>query len=823
MKHSAKIFVSKKLPKVILGSLVFALLLVSYQNWRPARASAISTSGFKAGHIIDDNIFTNSSAMTVGQIQAFLNAKVGTCDTNGTQPSNHPNGSGGYYTHARWGAMYGNPAPFTCVNEYVENPSNGQNNFRGGGVSPNTVNAQNLASLQQKGQYKGWQSAAAIIYNTAQKYNINPEVLITTMQKEQGLVTDNWPWLSEYQKALGAGCPDTAPCDPSQAGFYNQIDAGAGDFRYYLDHGGYNYHVGNNTILYNPSSSCGSSTVNIQDLATAALYSYTPYQPNAATLAAPQGQTVTCGAYGNLNFWRYFNEWFGSSTNPLFRIKGDPTTYLNFGDTYYPIPSMKVFRAFGLGGLPISIVTTAQLQDSTRGPILSQVVKFGNNATVYLVDSGKLFSVPSLDTLARYGYSSGEVVDYSDANLQNILSSGGGLTYFIRQPNGAIYYMDSGKKHVFPDGKTFNTLGPNLSRDGTLNYANFSAEFINDIPNGGPELLDSSIVKATDSATVYLYDSGKLWTFTPDSWQDWGHKLDYSNFTSSSLTQIPSGGTAPLLITDGSTNYYLVSGGQKHSFTTATQTEWGLNDSRFQQVSTSSLARLSSGDAVGDLIRNPAGGVYIISGGKSYPIPSMRDFHGLGLSWSNVQNVDNSTINLVPASGTYAFAPNSLIRTPNGAVSLVGKNYTTYGIPSMASFDSFGFQWKNVRNYGQNILNGYTAQTLQTLVKTSDGKYYLADKGNLLSISANAYGASEYNFANIPNSTLDATILNYVPHSGSLNQFIQGSGYTVYKVANGQKRPLPNPDTFYAQGGSWNSVSHVSDDFLNTIPKGASY
>jgi hypothetical protein len=53
--------------------------------------------------------------------------------------------------------------------------------------------------------------------------------------------------------------------------------------------------------------------VNIQTQATAGLYNYTPYQPNSAALANLSGTGDSCSAYGNRNFWRYFNDWFGST------------------------------------------------------------------------------------------------------------------------------------------------------------------------------------------------------------------------------------------------------------------------------------------------------------------------------------------------------------------------------------------------------------------------------------------------------------------------------------------------------------------------------
>ncbi len=55
------------------------------------------------------------------------------------------------------------------------------------------------------------------------------------------------------------------------------------------------------------------SNVNIVNLATAALYDYTPYQPNAAALAAGYGTGDSCSSYGNRNFYLYFNDWFGTT------------------------------------------------------------------------------------------------------------------------------------------------------------------------------------------------------------------------------------------------------------------------------------------------------------------------------------------------------------------------------------------------------------------------------------------------------------------------------------------------------------------------------
>lgn len=243
-------------------------------------ATGVSASSFNPGKIIDDAVFTNKNSMNASQIQTFLNSKVPVCDTYGAQVSEYGGG-----TRAQWGqAKYGQSI-FTCLRDYSESG----------------------------------RSAAQIIYDTAQTYSINPQVLLVLLQKEQGLITDTWPLNIQYRSATGYGCPDTAPCDAQYYGLTNQLSWAAKMFRAILNNSPtwYTpYILGNNYIQYNPNKDCGGANVYIQNRSTQALYNYTPYQPNAAALAAPMGTTVSCGAYGNINFFRYFTSWFGSTTGP---------------------------------------------------------------------------------------------------------------------------------------------------------------------------------------------------------------------------------------------------------------------------------------------------------------------------------------------------------------------------------------------------------------------------------------------------------------------------------------------------------------------------
>ena len=251
---------------------------------------ALSGSEFQAGRIIDDGVFFNSNGMDTNTIQAFLNSKVPTCDTNGNKPR-------GNMSRAAYGAANGNPAPYTCLKDYVQD-------------TPNKLAEAGLCNAYGAGV----KSAANIIYDVSVACNINPKVLLVLLEKEQSLITDDWPWNAQFRSATGFGCPDTAACDAEFYGFFNQVYSAARQYkRYDRDATLFRYRAyRDNYVQFNPDANCLGSTQYIQNQATAGLYNFTPYQPNGPALTNVYGAGDACSAYGNRNFWRLFNDWFGT-------------------------------------------------------------------------------------------------------------------------------------------------------------------------------------------------------------------------------------------------------------------------------------------------------------------------------------------------------------------------------------------------------------------------------------------------------------------------------------------------------------------------------
>lgn len=259
----------KTMRKLFLAVFAFfmtaTLTFLITQNMKNTNAAS-----FQAGNIMSDAVMGNYNSMSEADIQNFLKSK-NSCNKYSSSAGDYSEvyGSKTYTWHVR--------------------------NHRYVCMADDTFNGE---------------SAAHIIYTVAHEYRINPQVLIVLLQKEQGLITDQFPNSWQYNKAAGFGCPDTAPCDAQYYGLRTQLSKAANLFRTVLDGGWSNYPVGNNYVQYHPNQACGGSVINIENRATSALYRYTPYQPNGALLC---GGSDGCSSYGNYNFYKYFTDWFGDT------------------------------------------------------------------------------------------------------------------------------------------------------------------------------------------------------------------------------------------------------------------------------------------------------------------------------------------------------------------------------------------------------------------------------------------------------------------------------------------------------------------------------
>ncbi|MFF2773217.1 hypothetical protein ACFVUP_39590, partial [Streptomyces bacillaris] len=131
----------------LLAALTVVALLVTGVAPAGGQVKAAVASSFDPGYIISDYNFYNGQAASAATVQGFLNSKVTNC-----------------------------LAGYTCLKDY-------------------TVSTTSRAADAMCGPYTGAanESAATIIYKVGVACGISQKVLLVLLEKEQSLVSDNWP------------------------------------------------------------------------------------------------------------------------------------------------------------------------------------------------------------------------------------------------------------------------------------------------------------------------------------------------------------------------------------------------------------------------------------------------------------------------------------------------------------------------------------------------------------------------------------------------------------------------------------------------------
>jgi len=155
-------------------------------------------------------------------------------------------------------------------------------------------------------------SAARMIFDACHTWGINPQVVLTTLQKEKGLIKSN----IANPENFAMGWNETAD---STKDFAAQVYKGTRQFRYYFDRipderyrdtTGLTWNVGQTQTVYD-------GTVTPANKATAGLYIYTPW------IGEFGGGRPGIG--GNSLFWRLWNETF--HFGPAVVIPARPKTF----------------------------------------------------------------------------------------------------------------------------------------------------------------------------------------------------------------------------------------------------------------------------------------------------------------------------------------------------------------------------------------------------------------------------------------------------------------------------------------------------------------
>jgi len=692
-------------------------------------STSASAASFNQNQIIDDATFDNVNSMSASQIDSFLNSFPNSCIS---------------------------PASgFQAIDPTGYNPSAGY-------------------------QYGGYVTAGQVIYDAAQAYTINPQVLLTTLQKEQSLVIGAANFCSngdenKYAAAAGYGCPDsgttysytglslyqrngaivssvgpTCVNSASKAGFSQQVIRAAWLLKFGeqrsegrvswavikgswdnsddpqtcyggpMTQGTYQRCPSGATAYYDGYTTIDGTAVHMDTGATAALYWYTPH------------------FHGNQSFFSIYTGWFGDTISDVYPWQvatasgGDGKYYLIVGNTKRWIPNGQIYTDWGLDKYPLQQVSSGYLNGIPTIPDLGRLGLTKSGQYVF-VDSGQKYNL-SAAAIADWGYAGSLPIAAPINSLLSALPTAGDANQFVKESGTSNYYLMSAGT-LYPINASY--LGRWGATAPTVISTTTSAMFTKS------STLD---YRLSIGGKNYVTDSGKLLDISnPAAANAFAPLFSASvNISSTVLPFFTTQVASPLVQASNSGNWEYLLGGQQHYVLNADIARaWGASQPP-QVISPELLASFTTGGLLSTHVQATDSGTYYVLDGSKHVVPSslVPDWFG-----SN--------------------APAMLVVE------------AAIPVPQGSTVSSPIFQ------------NGGTGDIYAAI----NGQYDYIQTGAIL----NGYGyPAKYGIV-----TVNSAVLSSMSFGGALNQFLTNNG-TTYYLQDGTAYPLAAADI-----GSWTNGASV--------------
>ena len=347
-------------------------------------------------------------------------------------------------------------------------------------------------------------SAAEIIYNSAYEARINPQLLLTMLQKEMSLIEDSTPTDRQIAFAMGYYCFDGQSCNPGWRGFGKQVRATALQFRDYLDN------IETRTYRPGKTSIIEGEAITPANNITAGLYNYTPH------------------LHGNELFKTIWDRYdFGGSTQALIggiipdgslvqARDGEDTEiiYLIYNNQKRPFDSRSALISRYDPGRVLQ-VASAELNKFSEGNTIkysAYSILQGPNGNKYLLDGLTKRLIASDEVFRNLGFNPEEIIEVTNSELADIEDGDiildvdtSPVEQLLRDTsNGGIYYAKDGKKYPIIDQDIIDINYPNLA------ITNATQSQLNDLQKLLPaKIKDGTLVKSPNSGQVYVISDGQ--------------------------------------------------------------------------------------------------------------------------------------------------------------------------------------------------------------------------------------------------------------------------------------------------------------------------
>ncbi len=376
-------------------------------------------------------------------------------------------------------------------------------------------------------------SAAEIIYRASQEYKINPQLLITLIQREKSLVTKKSPTKDDYNWATGFTCYDYSRLVSKFRGFARQVDRAAWRFRYYLEHPWqFQFRVGIETkTLVNSKDSWlvreYGKFIIPKNVATAGLYNYAPH------------------LYDNWLFGEIWQKWFAKKdekipNGTLVRVENEDGVWLIQNDQRRPFHSKNVFL-LSYDFKDVKVISRSDFEAYEIGQPMSfpnySLVQFcpNTNGLEETACSGDIFMLVSDEkrpisekVFKAIGFRPEEIIKVDESDLSSYKI---GSAIISPYPTGAllqnsdsksVYYVREDIKYPIVDAEILNANFP------YSHIIKVSPQELAEFKNGEPiRFRDGTLIKTASNPAVYVISEEKrLPVFSEETFEALGYRWE---------------------------------------------------------------------------------------------------------------------------------------------------------------------------------------------------------------------------------------------------------------------------------------------------------
>ncbi|HBH46022.1 MAG: hypothetical protein A2445_03845 [Candidatus Jacksonbacteria bacterium RIFOXYC2_FULL_44_29] len=353
------------------------------------------------------------------------------------------------------------------------------------------------------------QTAAQIIYNSAQEHIISPKFILTKLDQEQCLIR-SCSYLSDpkrLQKALDwacgfgvcTGCDLNSPQVLKYKGFAKQVDAVAGVQNDYILKVNLSYIFGTGDTF----TTKDGYQITPENQATANLYTYTPYR------GGPEG------IGGNYLFAKLWEQYWGNQNYPdgtvlrdddggywlldggVRRRYGTQTAFLSFHNPEDAVPVGDTVLTSYTEGAAIQFPNYSLVRDE--------------NGDIYLLVDDRKRKIEDAETFRKLGFNPEEVENVSSAQIA-FYRNAVPITSSAIYPQGALFQEEGGGQiYWVQNGFKYKVATEVLA----INYGGLTpmpapaAELANYFDGGNQKVKDGKLLKSPDGL-IYFVSKGAL-------------------------------------------------------------------------------------------------------------------------------------------------------------------------------------------------------------------------------------------------------------------------------------------------------------------------